>query len=460
MDQVLLAVVLVLLLLAIVWLARYAVRNPEVLHLDYWQAQLRETPDEIWARSDGTYDAAARLALQRSSGRLSSGRSQGFERVRDHHRIARILRLAFTPLQRRQPRLREEIRAHHHELVRALLQNAEAVRTVQGGQPAQERAANGPGLDFILNDIMGTFAVDGRLTQQSAAGRQQAAHETSATPRQRTEAFRDLSVQHTNDQENSHDVAVNAALRAITARLWAEQRKARPTPVPEIAAYIKEHGDELSRDPRTGRARPLLVSRDALPALERIGEGTSIAFLDMSTDAEVAGLVWDRSDHPENSAAKPAMRQAVFDALVDCWKPGMGGVPALVCTHGRASRLLGSLCLLDHDRRNWEVVKLEQIRNDVFARACEEIQKGAAVHAESLDPDMRAAALQYMAATPEAYEAAGTPSAEAAAELRAMLLVRVQTAAVEEVSAINLRVPGSFPPRALESLKKELEFAL
>ena len=58
----------VIVLVVIIILLYAASRRPAWGNLDYWRAHLLESPDEIYARSAGGYDAAAALALRRSMG--------------------------------------------------------------------------------------------------------------------------------------------------------------------------------------------------------------------------------------------------------------------------------------------------------------------------------------------------------------------------------------------------------
>lgn len=58
----LVALIIVIIIVLIFVLAK----KPGVLSRDYWKAHLVETPDEVYRRSDGRFDEAARIALRRT----------------------------------------------------------------------------------------------------------------------------------------------------------------------------------------------------------------------------------------------------------------------------------------------------------------------------------------------------------------------------------------------------------
>ena len=131
-----------------------------------------------------------------------------------------------------------------------------------------------------------------------------------------------------------------------------------------------------------------------------------------------------RSTTP-NAGNKWALRQALFDALVDCWERGIGE-DALQCVDGRIARIVSSLALLDWDERNWGVLRVEERRNEVFARAQRAI-RAAAEEAAALPADnpLHAAGKAFLATNPAELAAAGEVDPAAEAEFVAATRARI-----------------------------------
>ena len=474
----------VVLICLLVWVVA---RQPSWGHLNYWKARLRETPDEILLRSSGDYDGEAQLALRRTRERLENPRITGMERVRDHHRVSRIIRFALLPFELfnatrgdvgarlRLLELRQELRAQQDEITARL---NPAPRTPP--EPDQDGA---PGRDFIITDLLGQDAflealgVAGinrdpaplvNLAQQSGRVRREAANELGETRGAQAAAFLDLSEHHTDDPENSHDPAVVAALGAIVKRLRDDPQTALAYPnttIDSIAEEIKADGDTFSTDPRTGRPRELLVSRDALPVLERAKNGERMVGGGGITDQEVARLVWARAYHPENRGKREELRQAYFDALTDSWKKGVQE-PRMVCVQGRISRLIGSLALLDYDKRNWGMSTLEELKNEIFEDAKRVMKEEAElIVADASAPiGQKAAAAQILAqslAESKNYEQIYGVAEDADETAVNEKIVGVMLdGASETIRRVNARAPGSISERTEETIKNDLKMTL
>jgi hypothetical protein len=274
----------------------------------------------------------------------------------------------------------------------------------------------------------------------------------------RAEAFLGLSVQHTSDSQNSHDVSVNAAKRGLVARLRREQAPLERLPsLDQIAAALRSDTDRLSRDPASGKPRPARTEQ-ALAVVARAKAGERSLAADAG-DEEVLRRVWARAAHPSNAAQAGPLRQAVYDALVDCWERGIQG-EKIQCVDGRIGRLLSALTLLDFDEATWGLKRLEQHKNEVYAEAQKVIREAAQEAAQGADPEMRRVGRGFLAATPAELAAAGTPSPAAEAAFLAATHARIEAMIDAHVAASEHTAGGALPPHAVEGLKKEATASL
>ena len=137
----------------------------------------------------------------------------------------------------------------------------------------------------------------------------------------------------------------------------------------------------------------------------------------------------------------------MFDALYDCWEEGIAG-RKIVCVNGRTSRILSALILLDWDEKNWEVKRLEQFKNEIFARAGAVIAAEAERAAQSADADMRQAGRAHLARTAAEIAAAGEAPADAqgrlADQMRAAIgaMVDAHVRELEETLGVRDAIPG------------------
>src|SRR5204862_87609 len=136
-----------------------------------------------------------------------------------------------------------------------------------------------------------------------------------------------LATTYTDDPENSHDPMVNGFMRAAIYRLRKEVEKV-PS-LEDVYADLRANGQRYS----DGRSE--LVEK-AFGTLNRARNHETTVAVGVS-DEEALCLVFGRADDPKNSHVREKMRQALFDALVDCWKTTIGE-QRLVCVHGRVSR--------------------------------------------------------------------------------------------------------------------------
>jgi len=505
-DLVIIATAVVLLLL-LVWVA---VRQPSWGHLNHWKAAFRESPDEILNRSSGDFDEAARLAMRRTRARLEIGRIGGLERANDHSRVSRIIRTSMVPgmlatavgssspaartdaWRRLRTAADEAAAAHASAVFHLTYRTPAAAATAAGAAPWRPDAILDDALMFDeqmreLGLLGGWEQVQAPATSYTYAraatneerrrNAEQAAESRAGgarpAPGAVADAYLELSERHTSDGENSHDTGVVASARAILSRLTGDEhtaRTARATTVDDIKRQIAAMGDTLSRDPRTGRPRPLLVTRDALPVLDRTKEGERMVSVSNGqagsvTDEEVARVVWARTLHPSNEQRRGRLQQAYFDALVDAWKPGMNG-SKVVCVQGRAMRLLGSLAMNDFDESNWDLERVEEVRNEMLVAARRaKTAAAAALYADAAAPaGVRSAAGGYAVSTPAEMNRIEDELGEATDEdeeaARGRILEAMHRAVDDAAAAANARVPGIVRGTYLDSVKKDVAAAL
>lgn len=476
----------VVLICLLIWVV---VRRPTWGHLAYWKAHFKESPDQILDRSDGTFDEEARLALERTRARLENPNIQGAERLRDHNRISRIIRFAMLPAEllnlfnrgggarARLQNLSRQLEMQRREILTRMLETNEAFELQD--RMATELLLEVDGLQNLgLLGVDDTIAPLMRVKEKNVKRRREEAKELGETAGAQAEIFLDLSQTHTNDPESVHDPSVVADLRHIIRNLKRDTHTAalaREVTVGEIIDNFRENSDEYSKDPRTGRPRPLLTSRDVVPVLEFIRDsGASMLIcsgmsepgeLQTIQDEEVLRLVWARTQHPNNLAEAGKMRQALYDAMIDCWKEGIEG-PKIICVQGRIGRMVGSLAHHDFDTDNWEIDTFEAISNEIMEAAKEVLRAMAekTLQDKGASNGEKLAAGELLAKTPEESEQYtalfGKPDPKAEAELHGRI-TRAMLKKADELAAVhNARAPGRVSDSALMSIKKDLNYVL
>jgi hypothetical protein len=322
-----------------------------------------------------------------------------------------------------------------------------------------EVAGGDPAGIVLIPDVDLVGAAENRRTATLESRRAAAAEAAQGGGRGlQAAAFLDLSQRSTSDAQNSHDVSVNAAKKATVERLRREQPAlANLETLEQIAEALRAGGGVYSKDPATGAPRPALTEK-ALKVVRRAANGERSAAAG-ATDEEVLRRVWRRGSAPANFANREALRQAFFDALVDCWEPAIGG-ERIQCVDGRIGRLVGSLVLLDADPLSSEVHRLEHHKNAVFVAVQERIRAAAEAAAVSANPAQRAVGRAWRATTKSEMDAEGAldPAAEAAfIEQTREAVVRT----VEDYSErANRIVPNTIPGHVLEGLKREASAAV
>lgn len=488
------------LVVVVIVIAIYASRNPGMFQKSYWLANYVESPWAVYARSSGTFDDAARLALDRATGRATP--TPG-----DHALAATIIsrsildqdhRVEFdaagAPTQatidgiQRRRELINTARNHYmaalqglrrgvrRELATTRFTNVVGDRT-PGATYIVDRADEfahtiaDMGQAAILGGILRFINADGELetvvdldiqlataadaTRKQTIEERQAAAKTAAGPGPKQQVVNEyvrLATANTDDPQNAHDTGVLACLHAIVERLRSDQKDMELPTMDAIQTSITENGAKLSG----GRPKNLA---DVMSVIERTKAGERVLKIGAS-DEECLRRVWLRASDHRNAGRKQAIEQAVFDALLDCWEEGIQG-PHIVCVNGRTSRILAALVTLDWDENNWTVKKLEQFKNDIFDRSHGVILGVARAEANSGDDAMRCAARSYLATTVAESTAAGEPSSEAAAALAAKMRLAIEQMVDSYVAELKKGGLGSaIPEHMIEAVKTEARAAV
>jgi hypothetical protein len=259
--------------------------------------------------------------------------------------------------------------------------------------------------------------------------------------------YLNLAQCNTSDSQNVHDPGVIACYKATIQRLREDQGALDRLPgLDAIIGDVRRHGLMYSE------GRPERVKMAAL-AIEEARKGEQVTVMDLK-DEECVRRVWARADDPRNKANKGKLRQALFDALVNSWE-GPEGARKIVCVYGRISQQLGSLVLLDWDKRNWVVKKLEQFKNDVYIRAEKTIRAVAQAASESDDPDMQSAGRQFLTTSFKEQKAIEVKP-KAAKKLRDDMRLEVSLMIDRYLQELEAEgVKGGIPDHMIDKVKEE-----
>lgn len=142
-----------------------------------------------------------------------------------------------------------------------------------------------------------------------------------------------------NDSQNVHDSSVQKSLiRSVERLRKAKKYNDKSIPIKDTITQIRQYLTEESSAPMNKRNQAI----NALDYIEK-ARGT-LSNLGGMSELDVLSLVWSRIECPDNAKNKASLRAALVDQLADCIATGN----APVCTTGRASRIVSSLEVLDH----------------------------------------------------------------------------------------------------------------
>ena len=424
MKTIIIAIIVCLIIFLI---SCYVSKNPKWMSSNYIKAQFIDSPNEIYKKSNGTFDEAAELALQRAKTRNSTN---------DNLLSATIIT--------------RNILTHEHkpEFDKNGNPTQNSLEVSQARRNLFDDAKNNyitvlqdndikfrNNVNNILNDVLG-FAFEGlamlitndplihnfinlneNVVDETLINlannrrtevineRKNIAHiktiEEKESKNSEIKRYLELSTQNTNDLQNSHDTGVLSCLKSVIDRLRDEQKKMILPSLDEIIYEFKNNSAIFSEN-------RLYKVKDVIDVIDRTRLGEKVISIG-ANDEECLRRVWLRSFHPNNDEMK--IKQSIFDVLYDCWEDGLFE-RKIVCVNGRTSRILSSLILLDFDTRNWEVKRLEQLKNDIYQKTAIVIEEEAKNALSSDDILYQNAGKLYLSKTEEEFKNIGETSDE------------------------------------------------
>jgi hypothetical protein len=312
---------------------------------------------------------------------------------------------------------------------------------------------------IILNDnAILMEIIDNQLLEMVGAhrdniiqNRQNAARGSNETNLGAVNNYLDLSIGVTSDAQNVHDHTVLAGFKMILEKL-------KKSLIPELET-LEEIENEIKKGARRySNNRPQLTLK-ALAVIEKMKEGEKITALEIdgepTTDAMCLQYVWNRTKHPNNQENCEKIKQSIFDNLIDSWEADIIMGEKIVCVTGRATRMLGSLTLLDFDEENWEVKKFEDFKNEIFNKVKHIIQIESEKAANDPNGDIRNAGRMYLATTMEEFNTIEKPSQGATNELNTRIKEAISNMIDEYVIEIEKQFHTNIPSYMKNSVKRE-----
>lgn len=485
MDYKLLGIITTVIILIII-IIYYSQDYESVTHLDYWKTHYTESPDQIYERSAGVFDNAAKLALKRS---LDPPHKSN--KVLNHNRAANIIYRNILLQEPTTPTFDHFRQLAQDEYLASLINlsddeiindevnraNRRANNTPRDDNtPPRGEIQDHPGAEFIIDEAMDFAITMGEeyphneiievaqnRRNTTTQSRQNTAKEIAEQiPGTQADVYLDLSQRNTSDSQNSHDPSINAAKKSIIDRLRSDQSKSNKYSTITLDTIINEinkNSNEFSRDPRTNKPRPVLTGK-AVKVIERAKNGERSLSAD-ATDEEVFKRVWLRADDDRNKKNHNLLKQSFYDSLVDCYERGIGK-DTIQCVDGRISRILGSLVLLDFDERNWNMKRLEQYKNDIFEKSAKVIKESAKEAADqNEDEELKRVGQSYLATSGAELSKIGEVNEEKEKEWIESTRSRISSMIdnyVEKQTADSSQ--SIIPKHSIESIKQEACLAL
>jgi hypothetical protein len=199
-----------------------------------------------------------------------------------------------------------------------------------------------------------------------------------------------LAPKYTDDRQNVHDTKINSDLNEILRKIATPVSS--DTEIESARSYIRANRQGIARQ----------RAEEALSVMAQGGHMSTYS----DNEAHIFALTWKRCSDPRNAASADIMREAVVDALADCFD---GEPKHLVCANGRCSRVINSLALVDYDPGISGAMTFEAYKNLIMREAAEIFENAVTEAAESTDDDQRQVAKSYtdptITADPEAERA-------------------------------------------------------
>ncbi len=304
-------------------------------------------------------------------------------------------------------------------------------------------------LEFAINGIVGLMIDEGWTPDFELANmvidrqneiindRQNIANQ-EATHQEATNKFIDLSIQHTSDTQNVHDTGVLNGLKETVDRLKQEQSTSQ---LPSMQNVVKDLTNRF-------------YNTDGFDTISRVLEAVNREEIVMSlgiSDKECLQRIWLRINHDKNKEMKERLINSLFDNLIDCVENDY-----VVCVNGRASRIISTLVLYDFDKKNWDIRKFEDIKNEIFENTKRIIASVAIQATNSQDIEMQKAGRIYLAKTQKEYEEIGEIKDE---YFNKLIEEMKREIGLMVDNIINDYYKGNISPIVVDKIKKEAQSA-
>ena len=169
---------------------------------------------------------------------------------------------------------------------------------------------------------------------------------------------------YTSDYQNTMDITVMRSVKTIIEILkesYYELDVPIDNTIDDIINYYKENPHH---------SKHIVSGLDRKPFLEMVinilkNASNSKGNVYSVSVSELILLLWERINHPKNKQVIDILKQAMYDALFDCWNRGVG-IFIPYCNNGQIAILVGMLALNDFDERTWNIQRTELIKNDIY----------------------------------------------------------------------------------------------
>lgn len=163
-----------------------------------------------------------------------------------------------------------------------------------------------------------------------------------------------------NNSQNVHDSGVAHTVKKSVEKI------AKTTPITtEVETALHEVKMLINTSSISDSKK-----KDALSVLERIAKTNGYVSTMKMDEKNVLNLVWNRINNPKNALQRDNLQDSLVNELAECVEHG-----TIVCTQGRASRLVDTLNMVDPEvkirddntLRQEMLMKAAKVRNDVYS---------------------------------------------------------------------------------------------
>ena len=413
-----------------------AVKHPEQVRLSSLMANYVDSPWDIYCRSGGYFDEAARLALQRATNHL---RPAAIDYITAALAIGYNFRTSHADLLN--PSDNDWVQADAYKYFSTALdliaQDAPAAGKVVRRKVGRVGLLLGRGAapvtgEFVI-DIAECFATTwgGAGTGAEAKALIEKAKQCRRAVTQRWRSSDRLSAAGTAKYFAAAavswpapagvlpDMASIASMAAIVNRLRADAG------VSAAAGATADTSKEIISGILDAEGRNHL-ELDAFMSVKTIMAEPDFTDATSISDKECLQLVWLRAKDSRNADTADEMRAAIIKALEKMWIDGVQ-TRCIVSPNRRAALLLGALAEHDWDVQNHTIHTTHAMKKELYRIAHEKIVEIADAYMSADDP-------QKISAGEAFHSTVGVPLDAAAASAAAAEMVAEMTAAVKQLT--------------------------